>query len=74
MDMIEALEQYMKAKAEHDKARDACDHDWGYFGFSHRERLASAKAEYENALFDFVNKRIAEAISSHVNAYHDGQQ
>jgi hypothetical protein len=61
---LDALDDYRKARRSRDKARDDCDHSWGYFGHEHEQRVDEARTKTVSALKDVVRSIVTEERSN----------
>lgn len=63
--LIQALQNVLEAKAEHDKARDAYEgYSWGYYGRSFVEDVEVAADEFGKRLAALIEKKVTEALDS----------
>ncbi len=55
-EFLDALDAYMEAKAERDKAKSDCDSSWGYYGHDCEEKLEKARERFEKCFRDCVRR------------------
>lgn len=61
--LVQALENVVEAKQEHDKARDEYDSpSWGYYGHHFVKRMEDAAEDFEKRLDDYIEKKVQEAL------------
>jgi hypothetical protein len=57
--LLNALDDYLEAKAEHDTQRDTGEvRDWGYYGSPYIKRLQEAREEFEDKLNAVIDSRV----------------
>lgn len=63
--LIQALENYMSAKREHDEARDAYQGEsWGYHGSHYVEAVEEAAKEFRKRLQTVVAAEVKKALAA----------
>ena len=61
--LVQALEDVVAARREHDEARDNYDgYSWGYFGHSYVKRMEDAAEEFEKRLNDYVKQQVLSVL------------
>lgn len=65
----QALQNYIEAKREHDKARDEYEgYSWGYHGRFLVVAMENAADEFGNRLTALIDNRVSEALDARSNA------
>lgn len=63
--LVQALQNVISAKNEHDKARDNYDgYSWGYYGWSYVQRMESAADEFGKRLDQLIEKKVIEVLEN----------
>ena len=57
-ELIDALMNLIKVKADRDKAFADCDQSWGYYGSGREEELQNAQTRFGNALKRFIQSEM----------------
>lgn len=62
--LLNALEEYVTAKHQHDKEKEKekCQYDWSYFGYDEIKRKDDAKEEVKKFLINLIDERIEEKL------------
>ena len=61
--LVQAFQNAVKAKSEHDKARDEYGgYSWGYYGRNYVVAMEDAAEELQKRLDDYIEKKIDERI------------
>lgn len=62
-DIVDALNKYMTAKAEHDEAMKEYDgYSWDYFGATYQEAINEAGKYLKTELDKYIDDRIQEVL------------
>jgi hypothetical protein len=66
--LLNALDDYLEAKAEHDTQRETGEvRDWGYFGSPYIKRLQEARTEFEEKLNTVIDSRVNAILEARDN-------
>lgn len=61
-DLIDALNQLNDATKAYEKARDACEHNGGYFLHDEENDVADAKMNFEDKLNAIIDNRVNKRL------------
>jgi hypothetical protein len=62
--LLDALDDYIRAKTVYDKARDRYDgYEWGYHGYDERTRMDNARKQFQIELDEYIDKRIEARLN-----------